>query len=97
VTSDRPVNLAFGTRASLLDLVAELEQVLGRPLRTTHCDPRTGDVRDSQADNSRLSELFPSAEAIPLRAGLRSTVDWFRRDGGLVSPSPGSTEARMTP
>jgi len=88
VTSDRPVNLAFGTRASLLDLVAELEQVLGRPLRTTHCDSRTGDVRDSQADNSRLSELFPSAEAIPLRAGLRSTVDWFRRDGGLVSPSP---------
>src|ERR1019366_223614 len=78
VTSDRPVNLAFGTSASLLDLVAELETVLDRPLRTTHCDPRPGDVRDSQADNSRLSELFPSARAIPLRAGLRSTVDWVR-------------------
>ena len=84
VTSDRPVNLAFGTRASLLDLVAELEQVLDRPLRTIHRDPRPGDVRDSQADNSRLRELFPSAEAIPLRAGLHSTVNWFRRDGGLV-------------
>ena len=84
VTSDRPVNLAFGTRASLLDLVAELEQVLDRPLRTIHCDPRPGDVRDSQADNSRLRELFPSAEAIPLRAGLHSTVNWFRLDGGLA-------------
>jgi len=84
VTSDRPVNLAFGTRASLLDLIAELEQVLDRPLRTTHAESRPGDVRDSQADNSRLQGLFPSAEAIPLGAGLRSTVDWFRQDGGLV-------------
>jgi UDP-glucose 4-epimerase len=97
VTSDRPVNLAFGTRASLLDVVAELEQILDRPLRTTHSDPRPGDVRDSQADNSRLRELFPSAEAVPLRAGLRSTVDWFRKDGGLAGVSLDAREARVVP
>lgn len=83
VTSDRPVNLAFGTRASLLDLIAELEHLLGRSLPTSHSDPRPGDVRDSQADNARLLELFPLAQAVPLRLGLSSTVDWFRRDGGV--------------
>jgi UDP-glucose 4-epimerase len=97
VTSDRPVNLAFGTRVSLLDLVAELEQVLDRSLHTTHGDPRSGDVRDSQADDSRLRELFPCAEAVPLRAGLRSTVDWFRHDGGLVGASLDTPERRVVP
>jgi len=92
VTSDRPVNLAFGTKASLLDLIAELKEIFGQPLRTIHRDPRPGDVHDSQADNSRLAELFPAAEAISLSAGLRSTVDWFRRDGGLVNAALGPSE-----
>jgi UDP-glucose 4-epimerase len=79
VTSDRPVNLAFGTRASLLEVVAELEKILERPLETVHLEPRLGDVRDSQADDTRLRALFPSTVPIPLSEGLRSTVDWYRR------------------
>ncbi|HET7487417.1 MAG TPA: NAD-dependent epimerase/dehydratase family protein [Acidimicrobiales bacterium] len=78
VTSPRPVNLAFGTRVSLLELVAELEDVLGRPLEITHLPPRTGDVRASQADQTRLRELFPDARPVTLRDGLAATVDWFR-------------------
>ncbi|MFG1799628.1 NAD-dependent epimerase/dehydratase family protein [Micromonospora carbonacea] len=71
------VNLAFGARISLLDLVAELETVLGRRLETVHGPPRTGDVRDSQADCGRLRELFPAVRPHPLRAGLAATVGWM--------------------
>ncbi|MGC5329079.1 NAD-dependent epimerase/dehydratase family protein [Micromonospora sp. DT62] len=70
------VNLAFGTRTSLRDLVAELEVVLGRRLEVEHGPPRPGDVRDSQADCTRLQELFPAARPHPLRAGLAATVEW---------------------
>ncbi|GAA2839304.1 NAD-dependent epimerase/dehydratase family protein [Kitasatospora sp. CM 4170] len=73
-----PVNLAFGTRTSLLELVGELEQVLGRPVEVAHTEPRPGDVRDSQADNSRLRELFPDVRPVPLREGLERTAEWFR-------------------
>ena len=59
VTSDRPVNLAFGGRSSLLELLAELEAVLGHPIERTHVEPRGGDVRDSQADQTNLRALFP--------------------------------------
>lgn len=72
-----PVNLAFGTRTSLLELVGELESVLGRPLEVAHSEPRAGDVRDSQADNSRLRELFPDVRPVPLREGLERTAEWF--------------------
>ncbi|MFF1908060.1 NAD-dependent epimerase/dehydratase family protein [Kitasatospora sp. NPDC058218] len=73
-----PVNLAFGTRTSLLELVTTMESVLGHPVTVAHTDPRPGDVRDSQADNARLRELFPEVRPVPLREGLERTAEWFR-------------------
>ncbi|WP_354638988.1 NAD-dependent epimerase/dehydratase family protein [Kitasatospora camelliae] len=73
-----PVNLAFGTRTTLLELIAEMGEVLGHPLEVAHADPRPGDVRDSQADNARLRELFPDVVPVGLREGLERTADWFR-------------------
>ncbi|WP_406087544.1 NAD-dependent epimerase/dehydratase family protein [Kitasatospora purpeofusca] len=78
VVSPDPVNLAFGTRTSLLELVGELESVLGHPVEVAHTEPRPGDVRDSQADNARLRELFPDVRPVPLREGLERTAAWFR-------------------
>ena len=77
VTSLDPVNLAFGTRVSLLELIEVLEKLLGRPLPRHHGEPRAGDVRDSQADQSRVRSLFPSVEPVPLEDGIRATLEWF--------------------
>lgn len=78
VTCPAPLNLAFGTRTDLLTLIAELESVLGVRLAVDHVESRAGDVRHSQADSSRLQELFPDVEPAPLSDALRVTVDWFR-------------------
>jgi UDP-glucose 4-epimerase len=78
VSASRPVNLAFGGRTTLNELIGHLEDVLGHPVQRDHVPPRTGDVRDSQADCTALSTLFPSAISIPLRDGLAQTVAWFR-------------------
>lgn len=78
VTDPAPVNLAFGTRVSLLQVIAHLETVLGVSLPRQHLDPRAGDVRDSQADQTRVRGLFPGVEPVSLEAGLRATVSWFR-------------------
>jgi UDP-glucose 4-epimerase len=74
----QPVNLAFGGRQSLLDVIARLESIVGRPLERDHVDPRPGDVRHSQADQTRLRSLFPDLEPVGLDEGLAATVDWFR-------------------
>lgn len=73
-----PVNLAFGSRVSILDLIRELERAFGRSLEVLHIEPRPGDVRDSQADQRLLLSLFPEATAIPLDRGLMATVQWYR-------------------
>ncbi len=81
VADPEPVNLAYGSRVSLLELIATLEEVLGKDLQREHAEPRAGDVHDSQADRTRLTTLFPEVRPTPLREGLRATVAWFRKAG----------------
>ncbi|WP_103504832.1 MULTISPECIES: NAD-dependent epimerase/dehydratase family protein [unclassified Streptomyces] len=78
VRAAEPVNLAYGGRTSLLELIAELERVTGTALPPEHRPGRPGDVRHSQADDTRLRALFPDVEPTPLRDGLERTVRWFR-------------------
>ena len=78
VTDLDPVNLAFGSRTSLNRLVEDLADILGHELAVEHVEPRAGDVRDSQADNTRLRERFPDVAPVLLEDGLHATVDWFR-------------------
>jgi len=78
VTDPGPVNLAFGTRTSVLDVVGLLGGLLEVPVVVTHTEARVGDVRDSQADQTRLRALFPDVEPVALGDGLAATVAWFR-------------------
>ncbi|AJK69381.1 NAD-dependent epimerase/dehydratase family protein [Corynebacterium marinum] len=72
------VNLAFGTRSSLLDVVTVMEEILGFPLERDHQEPRAGDVRDSQAANDVLIDLFPAVQPVALGEGLEKTIEWFK-------------------
>ena len=74
----RPVNLAFGGRHTLLDVIEQLEAILGEALPREHQPVRSGDVPHSQADQTRLRQLVPSLQPVDLADGLRRTVDWHR-------------------
>jgi UDP-glucose 4-epimerase len=77
VFSPDPVNLAYGTNTTLLELIELLESQLGRPLAKNFVDPRVGDVKASQADNSRVRELFPDVQPVKLEVGTAATIAWF--------------------
>ena len=81
VNSLDPVNLAFGTNTTLLDLIAEIENASGLRAEVRHIESKPGDVRASQSDGLRLRELFPSVSPTPLSVGLQKTVEWFRAEG----------------
>jgi UDP-glucose 4-epimerase len=82
VTSELPVNVAFGSRTSVLELIAELEGVLGRSLPVRHVAAAAGSVGHSQADPQHLRSLFPDADPVPLPVGLRHTADWLLQHAG---------------
>ncbi|ANW19449.1 NAD-dependent epimerase/dehydratase family protein [Streptomyces clavuligerus] len=87
IVEPRPVNLAFGTRVSLLDLIPEVETATGRVVHREHMPARTGDVAHSQADSSRLRALFPTVAPVALEDGVSATVDWFRTSVMSVAPN----------
>ncbi len=72
-----PLNLAFGLRITLLEVVAELERILGRELPIAFQPRRVGDVARSQADSSALRRLFPDVSPSDFTDGLRTTAEWF--------------------
>lgn len=78
IASASAVNLAFGSRVSLLEVIKLLEKCLDQRLEVTHSDPRPGDVRDSMADDSLFKSLFPDVVAKPLELGLSETINWMR-------------------
>ena len=89
VASDRPVNLAFGTRRTLLDVVDMLSDVLGTSLERMHASGRPGEVRHSEADPSRLCALFPDVEPVEFSTGLEATINWYQthqygREGAIL-------------
>lgn len=77
ITDPQPVNLAFGTNTSLLELIEKISKLLNRSLKIHHEDSRPGDVRASQADSASFRKLLPSIEPVGLEVGLSKTIEWF--------------------
>lgn len=73
-----PVNLAFGTNTTLLQLIEKIEATAGLKAEVLHREPRPGDVKHSQADNAVLRALFPDVEPVSLDQGLSETIAWFK-------------------
>lgn len=78
VTHPEPVNLAFGTNTTLLELVSRIEHASGTAAEVVHRAPRPGDVKHSQADNTSLRTLFPDVSPVSLDEGLAETLTWFK-------------------
>lgn len=64
-------NVASGSTTSLLDLIAALCDLSGRPLEPVHREPRAGDIRHSAAAIDRARQELGYAPHVNLREGLR--------------------------
>ncbi len=67
------VNIACGDRFSVNYLLKSLEKAAGRKAKRTDTDPRSGDVRDSQADISLARELLGYEPVVGFEEGLSLT------------------------
>lgn len=70
-------NVAYGGRITLLELLAEIADILGNEVVPVHAPPRDGDIRHSQADISKAESLLDYRPQRTVRQGLEQTVQWF--------------------
>jgi UDP-glucose 4-epimerase len=73
------MNAANGERISLNELLEVLKKITGREDLSPIYEPaRNGDVKHSQADNSRAIEALGYEKLVGLQEGLKKTIDWWK-------------------
>src|SRR5499427_5340512 len=77
VVSGKSYNVGCGRRTSLLEIVALLERMLGRPLARKHLPRRVGDVPHTLADIERAKREMGYTPSVDFDEGLRRTVEFF--------------------
>ena len=72
------VNVACGSRYTLNDLAALLNQILGTSIEPVYEPARAGDVKHSLADIALAREVLGYEPQFTFEAGLERTVAWYK-------------------
>ncbi|MBY0523320.1 MAG: SDR family oxidoreductase [Gemmataceae bacterium] len=75
--SGRVYNIACGRRTSLLQLVDQINAMLGTRIAPVHDAPRPGDVPHSLADISPAQKDLGYEPKMDVERGVRGYVEWF--------------------
>ena len=88
------INIGAGVRHTLLDVIEIIGQLLNTRLDTVHAEPRSGDVRHSQADISLAEKALNYSPKISFIDGLKKTLDWWRNQTEAVPRKAVETSSR---
>lgn len=72
-------NVACGDSVSVIDIVNELNAILGTRIKPVYAPKRLGDVRKTYADISGMRRLLGIKKVTTFEEGIKATVSWFRR------------------
>ena len=71
-------NIGGGSRVTMNQVIATLEEIVGRPAPVERQAAQAGDVRHTWADTSAAREVLGFAPRVSLREGLAQEVAWLR-------------------
>jgi UDP-glucose 4-epimerase len=73
------INVANGERVTLNQLLDVLRMITAKPgVMADHQPERIGDVKHSQADNTRAVECLGYRKIVGLEEGLNHTIEWWK-------------------
>lgn len=72
------INVSCGGRVSLNALYRMMCDQMDSSLEPRFTSPRPGDVRDSQGDITKATNLLGYLPPVSLEEGMRRTLDWYR-------------------
>ena len=76
--SGRVFNVANGRATSLLELIRQLNSLLGTKIAPLHEPPRAGDIRESLADISAARTALDYEPQVSFDEGLKRSIDYYR-------------------
>jgi len=75
--SGKVFNVGTGNRFSLNETLRLLGKISGKSAQAKYDPPRTGDIRDSQADITLAREILGYQPGVQFEEGLRRTWEWY--------------------
>jgi UDP-glucose 4-epimerase len=81
--SGRLYNAGNGGRITLNQAWDLLQKIEGVRIPPNYGPPRTGDVRDSQADVTAAARDLGHSPQVSFEEGMRRTLEWYRENSGL--------------
>ncbi len=91
ILTEGAVNLAYGNRIFLTDLVDLLKKEFPN-LKVKYIEARKGDVKESQNSPTLLKNLFPDIQPALFTSALIETIEWLKDHGNLVTNGPLATD-----
>lgn len=73
-------NIAYGGQVELLDVYRELEKLVGVELEPKFGPDREGDIKHSNADISKASNLLGYAPDYSFTKGIKEAVNWYKEN-----------------
>ena len=75
------INIATHSRITLMELVAKLNQLLGKDVKPIHNPEREGDIKHSFADIEKAKRLLNYSPIVSFEDGLKKTIEWLNQKG----------------
>jgi Nucleoside-diphosphate-sugar epimerases len=76
--SGKVFNGGTGSRITLNQVIRLLTKISGQEIEAIYDPPRSGDIRDSQADISLARQVLGYEPKVQFEEGLRRTWEWYR-------------------
>lgn len=72
------MNIACADSITLNELVAIINQELGKNVKPIYLSARTGDIKHSKADIKKAKDLIGYEPKISFKEGLKETIKWYK-------------------
>ncbi len=71
-------NIGGGSRVTLMELLAIMEQVIGHPIKKDYVDKAAGDARHTSADVTKAEKILNYIPQVSLKEGLVQEWQWIK-------------------
>jgi len=78
-TAGETVNIACGEAVTVNEIIAMINEALGKNVKPIYVAPRPGDIKHSLADISLARLVLGFEPKVSFRQGLLKAIDWYRK------------------
>ncbi|NLX14728.1 MAG: SDR family oxidoreductase [Phycisphaerales bacterium] len=79
-TEGQVINIACGQRVTVNQIIAQINQLLGKNVPSRHVDERPGDIKHSLADITLARQIIGFEPLVSFEDGLNRAIEWYRHN-----------------